>query len=326
MSVKVSSKNLIPYPSNYGSATVGGVTFTDNKDGTYTANGTATENGTYGIRVNLSLEVNEPMVLSGCPKGGSQNTYYMGAVRQGESSIADTGNSAVVTNGLITQIFIAYKAGTVFDNTIFKPMLETGTKATEFTPYVDDDDVSTVTVTKTGLNIWDEQWESGTITNQGVNQSATGIIRSKNYIPVKGGIKYGIVAPHMSRVVMFDTNKKYYNHVYPSKNGSFTPSNDGYIKFAVGTIGDTPEVVEYGNDICISVYNEATAGVYEPYKEETYTLNVGGTAENVAAPYERTTTFRTDTAGVTIECEYIVDTKKYIDRKFAELQALILEA
>lgn len=64
---------------------------------------------------------------------------------------------------------------------------------------------------------------------------------------------------------------------------------------------------------------------YEPYKEPiTYTADENGNVNGVTSLYP-TTTLLTDTEGVTIEAEYNVDTKKYIDKKFAELQALVLE-
>lgn len=64
-----------------------------------------------------------------------------------------------------------------------------------------------------------------------------------------------------------------------------------------------------------------TATEYEPYKEpETYTPNEDGTVEGVTSLYP-VTTLMTDTAGVTITAEYNCDTKKYIDKKLAQLVA-----
>ena len=64
---------------------------------------------------------------------------------------------------------------------------------------------------------------------------------------------------------------------------------------------------------------------YEEYKEPiSYTPNTDGTVDGVTSLYP-TTTLMTNTEGVNIEAEYNADTKKYIDKKFAELQALVLE-
>ena len=80
----------------------------------------------------------------------------------------------------------------------------------------------------------------------------------------------------------------------------------------------------YVKDFQIEIGTTATE--YEPYQgHETYTdINEDGTVNGVTSLYP-STTLLTDTEGVTIEAEYNVDTKKYIDNKFAELQALILE-
>lgn len=64
-----------------------------------------------------------------------------------------------------------------------------------------------------------------------------------------------------------------------------------------------------------------TATEYEPYKEpKTYTPNEDGTVEGVPSLYP-VTTLLTDTEGVTITAEYNCDTKKYIDKKLAQLVA-----
>lgn len=65
---------------------------------------------------------------------------------------------------------------------------------------------------------------------------------------------------------------------------------------------------------------------YEPYigETETYTPTADGTVKGIIANGDPMTLI-TDTSGVVISAEYNADTKKYIDKKFAELQALVLE-
>jgi hypothetical protein len=68
-----------------------------------------------------------------------------------------------------------------------------------------------------------------------------------------------------------------------------------------------------------------TATEYEPYKEpETVSVKQDGTASIIGKG--EGITLMTDTEGVTITAEYNVDTKKYIDKKFAELAALIVNS
>lgn len=65
-----------------------------------------------------------------------------------------------------------------------------------------------------------------------------------------------------------------------------------------------------------------TATTYEPYKSTEHTPTTNGTISGMMSTSPNMTIL-TDTEGVVIDCEYNVDTKTYIDKKFAELQALI---
>ena len=57
---------------------------------------------------------------------------------------------------------------------------------------------------------------------------------------------------------------------------------------------------------------------FEKYKEPaTYNPSADGFVPGVTS-VSPTMTIMTDTPGVTVECEYIVDTKNYIDNKIAE--------
>jgi hypothetical protein len=103
-----------------------------------------------------------------------------------------------------------------------------------------------------------------------------------------------------------DTRKNLFIMFYVGYNGSFLQGNK----------------VEYSN-IQIEISEKETE--YEGYKEPTtYTPNTDGTVEGIVGNGEAIT-LMTDTEGVNIEAEYNADTKKYIDKKFAELQALVLE-
>lgn len=78
------AKNLLPYPF-YGESTKtsNGITFTDNGDGTVTANGTATADADFypffanvGTRKLVTLPAGK-YTISGCPSGGSSTSYYI---------------------------------------------------------------------------------------------------------------------------------------------------------------------------------------------------------------------------------------------------------
>ncbi len=141
-------KNLIPYPYYNTTKTVQGITFTDNGDGTVTANGTATGSATF-----LTINTNDPMpikagtyTLSGCPVGGDNSKKYSFVVgwRQtsaldGRVTFSDIGEGAVCTfeeDGYYDTVLVV-RAGCTVDNLVFKPMLELGTKRTGYEPYVE---------------------------------------------------------------------------------------------------------------------------------------------------------------------------------------------
>lgn len=73
--INVHGKNVIPYPfMETVASTIDGITFTDNGDGTVTVNGTATEDIVKTIVYNAPV-VKGTYKFNGCPAGGSTNTY-----------------------------------------------------------------------------------------------------------------------------------------------------------------------------------------------------------------------------------------------------------
>lgn len=167
MNVRVSSKNVIPYPYAQTTKTEKGITFTDNGDGTITVNGTATGDTAMTL-VNSPTSLSEgSYVLSGTPNGGV-TTYYIQAYIDGKYGRADVaGQTAIysVNKGQkVTRIEFYVKTGATFDNLVVKPQFERGTTATDYTPYVD---VSTVALTQRGKNLI--PYKRRNLSNYGVN-------------------------------------------------------------------------------------------------------------------------------------------------------------
>lgn len=105
--------------------TTNGITFTNNGDGTITANGTAIKNTYYTIlSADLELSTHKKYLLTGCPSGGSSYTYFLYVDRDGALINLDTGNGSIGTptksNAVIT-IFV--RQGLTLNNLIFKPQL-----------------------------------------------------------------------------------------------------------------------------------------------------------------------------------------------------------
>ena len=149
--VTVSGKNLISYPYSMKTITRNGITFTDNGDGTVTANGTATAAASFVCKY---YNAKTPIVpdkkvyyISGCPEGGRTSTsdwnyrvnaqtwkgtaYVDGYSDWGEGKIIDLSNVDFDT----LQVQIIVNEGVTVDNLVFKPQLELGETATDYEPY-----------------------------------------------------------------------------------------------------------------------------------------------------------------------------------------------
>lgn len=128
------TKNLLK--NTMLSQTIGGITFTVNEDGSVTANGTATLNvalAVYGGIFPESLKYNE-VILSGCPEGGSEQTYYMKMQRTCSTGIGYTefafdyggGSGSVDAYPYAAKnlsVYIRIANGFVADNLTFYPMI-----------------------------------------------------------------------------------------------------------------------------------------------------------------------------------------------------------
>lgn len=139
-------KNLILYPYAITSKTENGIRFTDNGDGTITANGTATADTAFKCQTFVDVDKVLPSgnyFASGCPQNGSVNTYTINFAFKynniGFSDVIDRGAGVLINapNG-IEKIYavIRIKSGTTVENLTFKPMLELGSVASEYEPYV----------------------------------------------------------------------------------------------------------------------------------------------------------------------------------------------
>lgn len=121
--------NLIPYPFANSTKTVSGVTFTDNGDGSITANGTATDISSFLVYNNI-LPKGRYLVYSGLT-GGSNTTYHLwtyasknnksvkGEVTTDTVKVLDTSQSDYDT----IKMYCAVAKDTTMDEVTFKPML-----------------------------------------------------------------------------------------------------------------------------------------------------------------------------------------------------------
>ena len=147
LSVIGKCKNLLN--STLQTTTLNEVTCTNNGDGTYTLNGTASSDVVFELESYKPYTGNEIFRLVGCPSGGSASTYYLGfRPNNAEENRKDIG-SGVTFNDLSTSnvyaVAIIVLNGTTVTNLTFKPMLTTDFNATydDFVPYTGDGETLT---------------------------------------------------------------------------------------------------------------------------------------------------------------------------------------
>lgn len=125
--------------------TENGVTCTNNGDGTYTLNGTATKDVVLSIVGSPTKNAVGGYKLLGCPINGSKDTYrivvsyYDNESWKAEGS--DIGNGVIIDDTYSKiNYFIKVKSGTTVTNLVFKPMITTNLSATydDFVPYTGD--------------------------------------------------------------------------------------------------------------------------------------------------------------------------------------------
>ena len=128
-------KNLCPIPT---SETIGNVTFTVNTDGSISVSGT--NDGSriiYYMASNVLFKAGN-YVLSGCPSGGGSQTWELEIYPSGTSTYYrdyGSGKALTLTEDTLMSFAFVVRANQTTNFTIY-PMLEVGSTATAYAPYV----------------------------------------------------------------------------------------------------------------------------------------------------------------------------------------------
>lgn len=131
-----SGKNLLN--ATLQTTTVNGVTCTNNGDGTYTVNGTASADAFFNAAKGFTFEKDKKYKIVGCPKGGGQDVYRLDGSLNANS---DTGDGKEYTgDGNSRSVRIIVFQGQTANNLLFKPMivdasLYPDTTYNDFEPY-----------------------------------------------------------------------------------------------------------------------------------------------------------------------------------------------
>lgn len=314
LACKIESKNMLPYPYVDTTKTENGITFTDNGDGTVKVNGTATADASFVLST-YSVKAHTSYFISGCPAGGSASSYYWHL----RGFNYDMGQGAKILNAsdFTHQGEIVIKAGTTVSNIVFKPQLERGTIATEYTSYVNP---SKTKVSRYGKNLFNKNQvvKFAIVTEAGVEKVMPGEPYRGYYIPCNEGEVYSISRTNK------DCNRFRYTFTesVPSAN---VPTFGGS-----AFIADYSNILEHENVIVpagakylflylsnqadnihgIQIETGSAVTEYEEFKSgDTYSPNADGTVEGITS-LSPTMTLLTDTEGAIIHCEYNRDANK----------------
>lgn len=144
--VDLNTQNLIPYPYARTTQTLNGITFTDNKDGTITINGTATANAWYPISTRSASTIyatKGKYYLSGCPSGGSGSTYFLNGSAQNNTTLVaefrDVGSGKIqdlsAYDFTTISVNINVRKGVTVNNLTFRPLLVNMDSVSSYEPY-----------------------------------------------------------------------------------------------------------------------------------------------------------------------------------------------
>lgn len=132
------NKNMLVYPYFSNTRTVNGITFTDNSDGTITANGTATADATLYLEDNFNLPAGEYCISGAVSENsfvGMKVTFADGTVSYFTTDKTG-GFSFTLDKAATTMVYLRVSAGQTVSNIVFKPQIE---KAAASTPFVKGD-------------------------------------------------------------------------------------------------------------------------------------------------------------------------------------------
>ena len=121
-----------------------------------------------------------------------------------------------------------------------------------------------------GFNLWDEEWELGSYTNNGAKYPRVDAIRSKNPIPIIDTIQYYNNSA-LSGVCFYDKGGNFIPNSFVSNVGIGAlsiPSKAAFMTFYLAGIST------YNNSVCFNVFNSSRNGTYEPYRKSVLPLHL----------------------------------------------------
>jgi hypothetical protein len=149
--------NLMAYPYIRTTQTVNGITFTDNGDGSITADGTATATSVFYLHNNLALPSgNYVLSLANTWQNASVVLVYTDESGKGVYSTAYSTKEITLTEAKRVTVYLQLGEGSKVSNFVFAPMLNEGSTALPYEPYFEGFRSAPVTeVESVGVNLFD---------------------------------------------------------------------------------------------------------------------------------------------------------------------------
>lgn len=196
-----------------------------------------------------------------------KTTLYLGAYHLGTTDKFATTDTLVISNPQVIDLTLMFGTG-------YEPTTPEEFEALYQLPYYNNNPGTLINnaaegVKTVGFNLWDEEWEVGTINDSdGLPASNSSYIRSKNYTPAFPSTEYYKTLG--ARIFYYDANKNYLGYTATNAAGTFTtPAGTRYLKIRINYASP------YQNDICINLSDSSRNGTYEPHWESVLELGLG---------------------------------------------------
>ena len=337
--VKVHGKNLIPFPYKNVDKNIDGVSFSVQNNGGIALSGTPTSNF-----VAFELYTGKPLANKGKViielLGEFEGVYFRYDIKDSKGNVLESGgaqttktiNLDVFPNAAEWNLFIRNvdKIGT-FSGVVY-PQIRFENTDVGYTPYLNP---STMVAKRCGKNLLKPTDRSGAGYTATVNEN--GSVTVTGSANTTNGIYLTLASPSVDRPLLLHKGEKYFIQSW-SDNGKAilmkcvkldggdawtSPSQFNqtggaeyksivqiYVESTKHEVGDTSLCGTYRFQL--EVGEEGTD--FEPYKEiSEHTPASDGTVEGITSLSPNMTIFA-DTEGEIVECEYIKDTNKVIQK------------
>lgn len=235
----------------------------------YTLTGTATEGGTI---ITNKIAREDAVILPPGTYIGNDGVYELRGAA-GNFIKNQRGGTPFTRNEsfYVGLVYLEIVSGRTYNITNFIGLAKGSTALTAYSPYSNICPISGRTglnVYRTGINIWDEEWERGTIgLTTGAKVDDDTKIRSKNYVPISPNTAYYYKFPGNWRMIYFDADKNVVErgNTYSPNIILTSPATAHYLLFALDA------TTEYDNNIAINY--PATDHDYHVYNGSTYSVD-----------------------------------------------------